>query len=79
MRLMVLAMTGVLLAAPLAHAAEILNGPKASPAVIRPAGISPVCLEWTDECRVCSARDKTVACSNIGIACLPKKWRCTSP
>jgi hypothetical protein len=79
MRLLFLTAMGVLFAAPLAHGAEILNGPKASPAIIRPAGISPVCAEWTDECRVCSARDKTVACSNIGIACLPKKWRCTSP
>lgn len=78
MRLLLLTITGFFLAAPLAHAAEILNGPKASPAAARPAGISPACFEWTDECRVCSARDKAVACSNIGIACLPKKWRCTS-
>ncbi|HVT55525.1 MAG TPA: hypothetical protein VHD34_05705 [Xanthobacteraceae bacterium] len=77
MRLTIL--VAALLAAPLAHAAEILNGPKASPVIARPSGISPVCLEWTDDCRVCSARDKTLACSNIGIACLPKQWRCTSP
>lgn len=76
MRLIVLAF---LLAAPLsAQAAEILNFPKPRATTVRPAGIDASCREWTDDCRVCTAGDKGgAACSNIGIACLPQKWRCT--
>lgn len=47
---------------------------------LRPAGIANDCREWTDNCRVCALDDKgAAACSNVGIACLPEKWRCTRP
>jgi hypothetical protein len=47
---------------------------------LRPAGIANDCKEWTDSCRVCALEDKgAAACSNIGIACQPEKWRCTRP
>jgi hypothetical protein len=38
----------------------------------------PLCLEWTDGCRVCQkpATGEAV-CSNIGVACLPQAPRCT--
>jgi hypothetical protein len=67
-----------LLAAP-ASAAEILNFPKPK-AVVQPAGIPASCKEWTDSCRVCALTDKGgSACSNVGIACVPQKWRCSQP
>ena len=35
------------------------------------------CTRWTDECRTCGrAADRAPACSNIGVACQPKKVRC---
>ena len=47
---------------------------------LRPAGIANDCKEWTDSCRVCALDDKgAAACSNVGIACLPEKWRGTRP
>lgn len=47
---------------------------------LRPAGIASDCKEWTDSCRVCALDDKgAAACSNVGIACQPEKWRCTRP
>ncbi len=62
------------------QAAEILNFPKPKTPTIRPAGIPATCREWTDSCRVCALDDKgAAACSNVGIACLPEKWRCTRP
>jgi hypothetical protein len=78
MRLIVFAF---LLAIPItAQSAEILNFPKPRAAMARPAGIDANCQEWTDACRVCTAGDKGgAACSNIGIACLPQKWRCARP
>jgi hypothetical protein len=37
-----------------------------------------LCLEWTDDCRVCRRIEaRQIACSNVGIACLPKPPRCT--
>ena len=43
-------------------------------------GVPASCLEWTDGCRVCARQpDGSAACSNIGIACLPQKARCTRP
>jgi len=61
-------------------AAEILDFPKPKPAAVQPAGIPASCKEWTDSCRVCSLTGKgAAACSNIGIACLPQKWRCIQP
>lgn len=70
-----------LLASPFsAHAAEILNFPAPRTAPVQPAGIDATCREWTDACRVCMLDGKgAAACSNIGIACLPQKWRCTRP
>jgi hypothetical protein len=62
-----------------AEAAEILHFPKPK-AAVQPAGIPAGCREWTDACRVCALDDKgTAACSNVGIACLPQKWRCMRP
>ncbi len=85
MRFPALIALSLLLTAP-ATGAEILNfpKPKAAPTPVqqslRPAGISSDCREWTDSCRVCSLDDKGAsACSNVGIACLPAKWRCTRP
>jgi hypothetical protein len=47
---------------------------------LHPAGIASDCKEWTDNCRVCALDDKgAAACSNVGIACQPEKWRCTRP
>jgi hypothetical protein len=60
----------------------VVPGPVPAPAQpsLRPAGITGDCKEWTDSCRVCVPDDKGApACSNIGIACLPEKWRCTRP
>jgi hypothetical protein len=63
-----------------AQTAEILNFSKPKASQVQPAGISASCREWTDDCRICSLSDKGgAACSNVGIACLPKKWRCTGP
>ena len=80
MRLSVMAACCGLLVVTPAQAAEILNFPKPKASSVRPAGIPATCREWTDDCRICSLGDKgEAACSNVGIACLPKKWRCTSP
>ena len=49
-----------------------------SPAAAKPAGPDAACLEWTDGCRVCQrAANGEVSCSNVGIACTPKKEECT--
>jgi len=62
-----------------AHAAEILNFPKSAPTA-KSDGLPATCLEWTDGCRVClRSPDGSDSCSNIGIACLPGKPRCTRP
>ncbi|HLL28739.1 MAG TPA: hypothetical protein VKT73_13945 [Xanthobacteraceae bacterium] len=69
----------LLLAAATAKAADIPNFPKVRSA---PAGdgLPANCLEWTDGCRVCARQgDGTAACSNVGIACVPQKARCTRP
>jgi hypothetical protein len=35
------------------------------------------CLEWTDGCRTCQKpATGEVACSNVGIACVPQPARC---
>ena len=54
----------------------------AQPAV--PASTSPFaapgasCLEWTDGCRTCQRQPGgEPACSNVGIACVPKDAQCT--
>lgn len=70
----------VLLFAPAwpAGAADILHFPKSSVAAGQPGGVPQACLEWTDGCRVCArSPGGAAACSNIGIACLPQKLRCT--
>lgn len=68
------------LAAVSAQAADLPISPKPSTTVVRPAGIPASCVEWTDNCRVCALSGKgAAACSNIGIACLPEKWRCSRP
>jgi hypothetical protein len=36
------------------------------------------CLEWSDGCRTCQRpADGEIACSNVGIACVPKPNQCT--
>jgi hypothetical protein len=60
------------------QAAEILNFPKPRVPAVQSNGLSASCLEWTDGCHVCARlKDGSDACSNIGIACLPGKLRCT--
>jgi hypothetical protein len=70
-----------------ASTADIPNFPKARPAPAArdnglPAaqgnGLPASCLEWTDGCRVCARqKDGSDACSNVGIACVLQKARCT--
>jgi hypothetical protein len=64
-----------------ARAADIPNFPKVRAAPAAPGnGLPAGCLEWTDGCRVCMRlKDGSQACSNIGIACLPRAARCTRP
>lgn len=85
MRFSALLALGLLISAP-ATGAEILNFPTLKPKSTpvqqspRPAGIAIDCKEWTDSCRVCALDDKGApACSNVGIACMPAKWRCARP
>lgn len=85
MRFPALLALSLLVSAP-AMGAEILNfpapKPKATPVQqsLRPSGIANDCKEWTDSCRICALDDKgAAACSNVGIACLPAKWRCSRP
>jgi hypothetical protein len=54
-------------------------GPASSPGTAKPAGPDATCLEWTNGCRVCQreAANSEVSCSNVGIACVPKKQECT--
>jgi hypothetical protein len=36
------------------------------------------CLEWSDGCRTCQRpTGGEIACSNVGIACVPKQNHCT--
>ena len=64
-----------------ARAADIPNFPKARTApAVQGNGLPMGCLEWTDGCRVCARQnDGSDACSNVGIACVPQKARCTRP
>lgn len=61
-----------------ARAAEILNFPKPRAPESRVRDIPDRCLEWTDGCRICTRPPGGKAvCSNVGIACLLEKPRCT--
>jgi hypothetical protein len=65
-------------------APAVMPAPAPTPAPaqqpLHPAGIASDCKEWTDNCRVCALDGKgAAACSNVGIACQPEKWRCTRP
>lgn len=63
-----------------AMAADIPGFPKPQPPASRIQGVPDTCQEWTDDCRVCVRQPGgEMACSNIGIACLPAKPRCTRP
>lgn len=80
MRVLFLATFCLSLIAIPALAADLPIAPKPGTVGVRPAGIPASCVEWTDSCRVCALNDKgAAACSNIGIACLPEKWRCSRP
>ncbi|ACL60264.1 hypothetical protein [Methylobacterium nodulans] len=50
--------------------------PAARQAPHRPAD-DPTCLEWTDDCVVCTRVGDAVACSMPGIACVRRAPRCT--
>jgi hypothetical protein len=81
MRSFLIASLCFLFAAATADAAEILNAPRprAAPAM-QGNGLPANCVEWTDGCRVCARqKDGSDACSNVGIACIPAKARCTRP
>lgn len=78
------AMLGALLLASTLAGAQ---GPSPQPAA-SPQGVSETiwqfgerekfCFEWTDDCRVCRRIEaRRIACSNVGIACVPKPPRCT--
>ena len=68
------------LASAVANAADIPNFPKPRPAPAAQGMLPAACLEWTDGCRVCARqKDGSDACSNVGIACVPQKARCTRP
>jgi hypothetical protein len=61
-----------------AEAADIPNFPKAPVPSAQGKGLPAACLEWTDGCRVCARqKDGSDACSNVGIACVLQKARCT--
>jgi hypothetical protein len=61
-----------------ARAADIPSFPKARAPAAQGHGLPANCLEWTDGCRVCAQQqDGSAACSNIGIACVPREARCT--
>jgi hypothetical protein len=64
-----------------ARAADIPNFPKARAAPAAEGnGLPAGCLEWTDGSPVCARqKDGSDACSNVGIACMPQKARCTRP
>lgn len=56
--------------------------PPPAPAKPRPVQVfgegNPNCAEWTDGCIVCKRQDdRTVACSMVGVACLPAEPACT--
>jgi len=73
----------LLLAGPaLAADLPVQPAPAAKPAA--PSGARPLsgpdasCLEWTDGCRTCQRpAGGEAACSNVGIACVPKEAQCT--
>jgi hypothetical protein len=59
-------------------AADIPGFPKPQPPATRIVGVPDICQEWTDDCRGCGRQPGgELACSNICIACLPAKPRCT--
>lgn len=78
---------------PLLAIALLLTGPAfAADLPVRPAPAKPAapasgsalsppdaaCLEWSDGCRTCQRpRGGEAACSNVGIACVPKQAQCT--
>jgi hypothetical protein len=50
--------------------------PAPAPAAILPPP-DATCLEWTDGCRTCQKpATGEIACSNVGIACVPQPARC---
>jgi len=56
--------------------------PAPSPPPPRPVQVfgedNPKCAEWTDGCIVCKRQDdRSVACSMVGVACLPAEPACT--
>ena len=71
---------GALFGVATAHAADLpISKPRSAP-MTQGGGLPANCQEWTDGCRVCARqKDGSDACSNIGIACVPEKARCTRP
>ena len=65
-------------------AADLEPSPPPPSQQATPAGAGPfappdaTCLEWTDNCRTCQRPPAgEVACSNVGMACVPQPPRCT--
>jgi hypothetical protein len=63
------------LAAPLALAADVT--PLTVSATSPKDQALKTCKFVTHDCEVCSAdKDGKVACTSVGLACVPTKWRC---
>jgi hypothetical protein len=79
MRICLIALCLLAFAGGATEAADIPSFPKARAApAAQGNGLPASCLEWTDGCRVClQQKDGSAACSNIGIACVPREARCT--
>jgi hypothetical protein len=68
-------------AAPAQPAPSVSPAPSAAPPASTSAGPlappSAACLEWSDGCRTCQRpAGGKIACSNVGIACMPKQNQC---
>lgn len=69
--------TGVALLVPPCATAEA-PPPEAEQKPVQAFGADhPSCREWTDGCLVCARRAGGVACSMVGMACLPAAVACT--
>jgi hypothetical protein len=66
------------LAADLEPSPERNPPPQTAPAGDPFAPPDAACLEWTDGCRTCQRPPSgEIACSNVGVACVPQPLRCT--
>ena len=82
MRAIIIAVTLALIDPALAADLPVKPAPASKPAASSGAGPlsapDATCLEWTDGCRTCQRpAGGAAACSNVGIACVPKEMQCT--